>query len=468
MKHYGAVKCGQSLRGVVQRILTRDPLADARTRIGPGKGIVVQVAASIMPDTAGSEAAAPQMRRVMVVDDSRMQRKILTSQLARAGYSVIESGSAEEALALVETDPPDLVISDWMMPGMSGIEFCQALRAQVKENYVYFILLTSKTESAEIARGLDGGADDFLIKPVSGDELRARIAAGERILGMERELTDKNRLLSSTLGELQALYDSVDRDLMEAKKLQQSLMRERHRDFGKAEVSLLLRPSGHVGGDLVGFFPINARRVGFFSIDVSGHGITSALMTARLAGYLSGNLPEQNIALVLTEFGIYDARPPNELAEQLNRVVMQEMQTENYFTMVYADVDLISGRAAMVQAGHPHPAIQRADGRVEYLGGGGLPIGLVEPAAWETFEAQLDAGDRLFLMSDGITEAEDANGVQLGEVGLSRLMADCRDLRGAAFLESLVLRLNDHAGAEFADDVSGVFFEFHGSKENNG
>lgn len=425
----------------------------------------MQVAVSISQDDTAAGLAVPQMRRVMVVDDSRMQRKILSSQLARAGYSVTEAGSAEDALALAEIDPPDLVISDWMMPGMSGIEFCQALRAQVKENYVYFILLTSKTESAEIARGLDGGADDFLTKPVSGDELRARIAAGERILGMERELTDKNRLLSSTLGELQALYDSVDRDLMEAKKLQQSLVRERHRDFGKAEVSLLLRPSGHVGGDLVGFFPINARRVGIFSIDVSGHGITSALMTARLAGYLSGNSPEQNIALVLTEFGIYDARPPEELAEQLNRVVMQEMQTENYFTMVYADVDLISGRVVMVQAGHPHPAIQRADGRVEFLGKGGLPIGLVEPADWEAFEALLLPGDRLFLMSDGITEAEDAQGVQLGEEGLSRLMATCRDFGGADFLESLVLHLSDYAGDEFGDDVSGVLFEFHGAKE---
>lgn len=425
----------------------------------------MQVAVSNFNDDSTAGQDISKMRRVMVVDDSRMQRKILTSQLARAGYSVTEAGCAEEALSLSETDPPDLVISDWMMPGMSGIEFCQALRAQVTGNYVYFILLTSKTESAEIARGLDGGADDFLTKPVNGDELRARIAAGERILGMERELTDKNRLLSSTLSELQALYDSVDRDLMEAKKLQQSLVRERHRDFGKAEVSLLLRPSGHVGGDLVGFFPINARRVGLFSIDVSGHGITSALMTARLAGYLSGNSPEQNIALVLTEIGIYDARPPEELAEQFNRVVVQEMQTESYFTMAYADVDLISGRVVMVQAGHPHPAIQRADGRVEYLGSGGLPIGLVEPAAWEAFEAQLQPGDRLFLMSDGITEAEDAKGTQLGEEGLSRLLASCRHLGGADFMESLMWHLSDYAGDEFGDDVSGVFFEFHGAKD---
>ena len=413
---------------------------------------------------SGNSAAGPG--RVLVVDDSRMQRKILSTQLARSGYAVTEAGSAEEALQLFGQRPPDIVISDWMMPGMTGIEFCQALRGRVQESYVYFILLTSKTESAEIARGLDGGADDFLTKPVSGDELRARITAGERILRMERELTDKNRLLSSTLGELQALYDSVDRDLMEAKKLQQSLVRERHRNFGNAEVSLLLRPSGHVGGDLVGFFPINARRVGFFSIDVSGHGITSALMTARLAGYLSGNSPEQNMALVLTEFGIYDARDPADLAEQLNRVVLKEMQTENYFTLAYADVDLVSGRASLVQAGHPHPAVQRADGRVDYLGSGGLPIGLIEGAAYESFEVQLRPGDRLFLMSDGITEAEDAEGTQLGEDGLTRILGHCADLRGTGFLEALVWQLSDYAGGEFGDDVSGVFFEFHGAKEN--
>ncbi len=417
------------------------------------------------PQTESAGAPAPA-RSVLVVDDSRVQRKILSSQLARAGYRVLEAGSAEEAITVVTRDAPDLVISDWMMNGMTGLDLCRRVRELGLDQYVYFILLTSKTETAEIAHGLDMGADDFLIKPVSGDELRARIAAGERILRIERELTEKNRLLSATLGELQGLYDSIDRDLMEARKLQQSLVRERSRNFGSAEVNLLLRPSGHVGGDLVGFFPINARRVGFFAIDVSGHGITSALMTARLAGYLSGNSPEQNLALVLTEFGIYDARPPEELAETLNRVVLKEMETENYFTLAYADIDLVSGKVAMVQAGHPHPAVIRRDGTVDYLGSGGMPIGLIDFASYDRIETRLEPGDRLFLMSDGITEAADANDVQLGEEGLTRLIARCEGLRGAAFLEALHWHLNDYTGGNFADDVSGVYFEFDGAKSN--
>lgn len=419
-------------------------------------------------DAEEPRASTGSLRRVMVVDDSRVQRRILSSQLARAGYEVIEAESAEEALAKIDSILPDLVISDWMMTGMTGLDFCHRLREIGHENYIYFILLTSKNETAEIARGLDGGADDFLTKPVSGDELRARIKAGERIMRMEREVKDKNRLLTATLAELQCLYDSIDRDLMEAKKLQQSLVRERSRNFGNAEVNLLLRPAGHVGGDLVGFFPISARRVGFFAIDVSGHGITSALMTARLAGYLSGNSPEQNIALVLTEFGIYDALPPAELAQALNAVVLKEMQTENYFTLAYADVDLISGQVEMVQAGHPHPAVIRADGRVDYLGQGGMPIGLIEGATYDGFATQLLPGDRLFLMSDGITEATDPAGIQLGQDGLAGMMARCCAPGGPEFLERLTEQLSDYTCGNFDDDVSGVYFEFHGPKANIG
>jgi phosphoserine phosphatase RsbU/P len=417
----------------------------------------VTIVAEIAPDSRPVPQAS--VRRVMIVDDSRVQRKILSTQLSRAGYQVIEAASVEEALPLCADAAPDIVISDWVMPGLSGLDFCQALRAQKHENYIYFILLTSKTESAEIAHGLDGGADDFLTKPVTGDELRARISAGERIIRMEREVIEKNRLLTDTLTELRAINDSVNRDLMEARKLQQSLIRESFRDFGQAQVSLMLRPSGHIGGDLVGFFAIDAARFGVYSLDVSGHGITSALMTARLAGYLSGGSPEQNIALVPAPGGGFDGRDPAEIADRLNRVLLSEMGTESYFTLAYAEVDMVSGRARLVQAGHPHPAVQRADGRIEYLGEGGLPIGLFPEAVYRSFETTLACGDRLFLMSDGVTEIEDERGEQLAEEGLAKLMATLHSKKGPMFLDALLDRLEQLGASEFDDDVSGALIE---------
>ena len=139
------------------------------------------------------------IQRVLVVDDSRLQRKIVSSSLLRWGFEVVQAASGSEALEICRNDPPDLILSDWMMPGMNGLEFCKAFRALKSDIYGYFILLTSKSEKEEVAEGLQAGADDFLTKPMNSDELRARIGAAERILRMERELHEKNRIITSTL-----------------------------------------------------------------------------------------------------------------------------------------------------------------------------------------------------------------------------------------------------------------------------
>jgi len=407
------------------------------------------------------DAGDDVIRRVLVVDDSRAQRRILTASLTRWGFDVREAESGDDALGICADYAPDLVLSDWMMPGMTGLEFCRLFRDMARDSYGYFILLTSKSDKDEVALGLDAGADDFLTKPVNAAELRARIAAGARILQMERELTEKNRLITSTLDELQSLYDSLDSDLIEAKKLQQSLVSERYRDFGTAEVSLLLQSAGHVGGDLVGMFPISEGRIGLYGIDVSGHGISSALMTARLAGYLSSSVPEQNLALHKTRVGGFAPRPPAEAIAMLNRVIMSEMETEHYFTIALADVDLQSGQVIIAQAGHPYPALQRATGAVEFIGQGGLPVGLIDAAEFQQFEVTMAPGDRLLIHSDGVTECAARDGALLDEDGLARILRDLRQTRGRAFLESLIWKLSDFAGdADFQDDISAVLLEF--------
>ena len=407
------------------------------------------------------EQAAGVIRQVLVVDDSRAQRRILSASLKRWGFEVREAESGSEALEMCRDIAPDLVMSDWMMPGMTGPEFCREFRRMTRDSYGYFILLTSKSEKDAIAHGLDAGADDFLTKPVNAGELRARISAGERILRMERELTEKNRLISSTLDELQAVYDSLDNDLIEAKKLQQSLVSDRYRDFGSAEVSMLLQSCGHVGGDLVGMFVVSPTRIGVYGIDVSGHGISSALMTARLAGYLSSASPEQNVALERTETGDFVPRPPSETVSILNDLFLSEIETELYFTMVLADVDLETGRIVMAQAGHPHPVVQRANGKVELLGQGGLPVGLIEGAEYDQFEVAMAPGDRLMICSDGVVECADVDGNLLGDDGFRQILTELRQTRGMACLESIMWKLSSFADdQDFADDVSAVLVEF--------
>lgn len=411
-----------------------------------------------------NNAGLGAITRILVLDDSRAQRRLIQTMLRRWGYDTIEAESGAEALEICQNETIDLILSDWVMPEMDGLEFCHAFRALELKQYVYFILLTSKSDKTEVAHGLEAGADDFLTKPVNGSELRARITAAERIVRMERELTEKNKLVSSTLKELQHLYNTLDHDLLEAKKLQQSLVPERYRDYGDSQVSMMLRPSGHVGGDLVGKYRVSDTEIGLFSIDVSGHGITSALMTARLAGYLSGTTPETNVALRTVKGG-FVARSPAETTFILNERILSEMDTENYFTIIIANVNIETGHVTMCQAGHPHPAIQRASGAVEYLGEGGLPVGLIEGAEFSDFSFNLEAGDRMLLYSDGITECPDSAEELLDEEGLSDILTANHDIKGEALLETIVWDLQTFMGEDdFPDDLSAILFELQKTK----
>ncbi|WP_281973393.1 PP2C family protein-serine/threonine phosphatase [Ruegeria faecimaris] len=405
------------------------------------------------------------IRKVLVVDDSRLQRRILVASLKKWGYEVLEADSGEAAIEICAAMSPDLVLSDWVMPGMSGLEFCQAFRALENDEYSYFILLTSKSEKQEVARGLDAGADDFLIKPLEADELRARISAGARILDMQRELSDKNRMIETALEELKVVHDAIDKDLIQARKIQESLVPELTRDFGRSRISMLLKPCGHIGGDLVGMFSPGVNRVGFYSIDVSGHGITSAMMTARLGGYLSSKHFDQNVAMEKRFDKFYALLPPDQVAEMLNSRLMADAGVEEYFTMVYAIIDLRNGHLKMVQAGHPHPLLLRQDGGTEYLGQGGLPIGLLPDVTFQRTDTYMKPGDKLLLYSDGFTECRMADGSLLEEEGLCRMVTDCAiDLSGPEFLDDMFWRLTQAMDPDqgMDDDVSAVFFEYSG------
>lgn len=416
---------------------------------------------------AVSDHVGPRsITRVLVVDDSRLQRRILLSVLRRMGLDAVEAADAQSALDICAAQPPDLVISDWVMPGMSGLDFARAFRALPRDGYGYFILLTSKSEKNEIAQGLDAGADDFLTKPVNPAELRARIAAGDRIVGMQRQLSEQNQVISETLSRLQVVYEKIDQDLIQAKNIQKSLIPERTHMFGNSRISLLLKPCGHIGGDLVGMFSPGLNRVGFYCIDVSGHGITSAMMTARLGGYLSGKHFNENLAMVRKQYEFYGLRAPKRVAEILNARLMEDTGIAEYFTMVYAMADLNTGMVQMVQCGHPHPLVLRRDGAAEFLGQGGPPVGLLPDMPFEQFETQLAPGDRLLLYSDGFTECRLKDGRMLEPDGLVDLIGRCDAGRGGPeFLDDLFWNLTGVMDTDrgLEDDVSAALLEFRGS-----
>jgi len=417
-----------------------------------------------VPVISTGKAAGPgRIYKVLLVDDSKAQRRLLRLSLDRWGYDVIEADSGEEALDLCALHSFDIILSDWMMPGMTGLDFCRAFRQLETETYGYFILLTSKSEKEEVAHGLDAGADDFLSKPVTMQELHARMRAGERLIDTQQELREKNMLLGDALGRLQEVHDSLNRDLIEARKIQQSLVRERHKDLGSIHVSLLLRPSGHVGGDLVGYFQPDTRRLAVYAVDVSGHGVAAAMLAARVAGMFGNSAPDSNICWPFGTFIGDRPRQPREIAQRLNQLMLDVMRIDQYLTLIYAEVDQLTGQVRITQAGHPHPFVITPSGEARAIGDGGLPVGLIDGATFTQTELRLEPGERLFLMSDGLTECMNEAGEELGEQGLFALVRRNRALQGTQFLDALQWDIEAWAeGNEIGDDISAILVEYRG------
>ncbi len=131
--------------------------------------------------------ATPDIRILVVEDDPFFQR-VLVRRLEAEGYQVQSAADGREGMKAIVTFEPDLVISDWMMPQVDGLELCQSVKTGLKETAPYFILLTAKGEISDKLLALDTGADDYLVKPCDQGELMARVRAGLRIVLLTQDM----------------------------------------------------------------------------------------------------------------------------------------------------------------------------------------------------------------------------------------------------------------------------------------
>jgi two-component system, cell cycle response regulator len=148
--------------------------------------------------------AVEQQIKVLVADDSAVSRKLVEQTLSEKRYSLVFAKNGRETVALFAEHHPALVIVDWIMPDLTGIEICKHIRLKTKASYTYIILLTGKSGMESIVEGLAAGADDYLTKPFHPEELIARVGVGFRIVELQREIEIKNVMLQEL-----ALTDSL-------------------------------------------------------------------------------------------------------------------------------------------------------------------------------------------------------------------------------------------------------------------
>jgi len=144
--------------------------------------------------------------RVLITEDDRATARALTALTTSWGYEAVAAADGESALQLIHEQPlPQIVLLDWMLPGMNGPEVCRRIRALDRSTPSYLILLTSKREHADVVEGLNAGADDYLVKPFDASELRARLNAASRILELQERLAVQVRELEAALTNIRKL-----------------------------------------------------------------------------------------------------------------------------------------------------------------------------------------------------------------------------------------------------------------------
>lgn len=201
--------------------------------------------------------------RILVVDDDRVNRQIISHHLTASGYEVVACADGEAAWEIIGSEEISLVVTDWIMPRMDGIELCHKIRQTHFDRYIYTIIVTSKDEQQDLIHGMDAGADDFLVKPVNREVLGACIRAGERILALERRLEERNRKLKESRDRLQHAYSIMQKDLEAAARVQKSLIPRKSTVHPGVRFHWMFQPCAHVAGDIFNCFSMDENHLGF-------------------------------------------------------------------------------------------------------------------------------------------------------------------------------------------------------------
>jgi len=417
---------------------------------------------------------------VLIAEDSRMQARILQKRLTDAGHTVRWAENGAEALKLARERRPAIIISDIEMPVMTGYEFCKAVKSDPALRGVPLILLSTLSDPIDIIRGLDAGADNYVTKPYDSDYLLGRmesllttplgepsaeevlevaiagqtfrvqpgrqqvlnllvstfenaVAKNQELIAANEDLSLTRDKLQQTNGELSDLNDKISainarmvRDLEAAAKVQRSLLPPDDAALPAATVAWRYVPCQNLAGDFLNFFPLDSEHAGLFVVDVSGHGVPSSLMAVTVGRFLSPKVSDQSLLVRQRPDGDIAVATPAEVATQLNRLFQADEFSGLYFTILYGVLHIPTGRLDYISGGHPALLHVPVGGPPAYHGAEGFPIGFVPDVEYVQRSLQLAPGDRIYLYSDGVTEAMDEKQNQLGEEAVAECITASR------------------------------------------
>lgn len=385
---------------------------------------------------------------ILVAEDDPITRKLIELCLKGEGYAVHLACHGGEARQLLSELRPDLVISDWMMPELDGLGLLQFVRDHEVLGNPYFILLTVRQRSEDKVAGLDTGADDYMIKPFESEELQARVRCGLRILGLRRSLED-------TVRQLAEKARILEEDLRAAERAQRDLLPKNMPVLSGVQFFYRFVPCHYVSGDSLNVFRLSEDHIGFYMLDVCGHGVQAVMLSVSIHRILT---PDSNLnsplKRPLPDPPYYRICQPAEVIEILNSETGLTPVTD-FFTFFYGVLNHRTRELVYSRAGHLPPLLLHADGSSEFLTEGGMPVGVEEDVHWQQGTRTLQLGDRLVVYSDGVVDVHDAQRKAIGVEGLQSFLEGQRGLDVKKVLENVEEFALEHGNQQpFPDDFS--------------
>jgi len=337
---------------------------------------------------------------IIVAEDNLVQRTYLARMIEHLGHKACVAEDGVEALELVQSTGAQILITDFDMPRMNGIELTRAVRGLDLDHYVHIIMLTGSGQSETSAEALNTGVDDFLTKDNDPTRLKARIHVASRLVHHARERQNQHRILKE-------INSRIQEDLKAAADAQRQLLPVIQRDIGGIHVSSAFVPSAMVSGDMFGCFALPQNKLGLYAVDVSGHGIHASLLSVAIGHLIT---PEFFCNAACGKDGKPD---PAGLVSNLNQR-FSAADNDDYFTMFCAIIDTDTGHMDFCQAGYPSPTYVDTNGQATSVGEGGFPVGMFSHFSYENDVFAFEEGGLLVLCSDAAGEAENEHGVPFG------------------------------------------------------
>ena len=385
--------------------------------------------------------------KILVVDDDDNIRQLLEINLANEGYEVISASNGKEALDQAFTHLPNLVILDRMMPVMDGMEACKKLRENSSTSEIPIIMVTALRETIDKVTGLTIGADDYITKPFDPDEVVARVGTMLR----RSKRTEYLNPLMSVLGKRFTEGDikMLGQDLQVAHDIQMGLVPREYPELAGIDIGAKIVPARVVGGDFYDFILLEDGRIGFIIGDISGKGISAAMIMVMVRSVLRAFIMEG-----------YSLR---ESLLKLNDFMCKDTDAGRFLTLSYIILDPMGGeRICFGRAGHYSPIKYNVGSKEhQFLYTKGMPLGLIKTGErkgneeiFEEKESVLNSGEIVIMFTDGVSESMNKDRDIFGEENVVKIVSENASLDSSELAEAIYKGADEYSEGELQDDVT--------------